>query len=138
MINLQNFISENQPVLETWTHLLHIKTDDQIDQLVEQYEVLMTKIQAGEEHLRGLADTIKTAILKYESKFEFEKLPADELLKSFMQDHNHTQKYLEDQGIASRTVISDVLNKKRKLNAGQIERLSKLYHVSPAVFIPEI
>jgi HTH-type transcriptional regulator/antitoxin HigA len=36
----------------------------------------------------------------------------------------------------SESIVSEVLHKKRNLNKTHIEKLSKRFHVSPAVFFP--
>jgi len=133
--NIQSFLSENFNVLETWSTMLVIKDDDQNQQFIHMFNSLMDKVESGEHSHKPLADMIKSAILKYEEKYEFEDIYPAEILRSLMKEHGHTQQYLENMGIAPRTVISNILNNRRSINLNQIKRLSKLYNINPAVFI---
>lgn len=56
-----------------------------------------------------------------------------EVLRELMAANNLKQKDLASL-LGSESVVSEVLHGKRELNKGQIERLSKRFGVSPAVF----
>ena len=70
--------------------------------------------------------------------FEDERYPVRaassvEVLVELMSANNLKQKDLAPL-LGSESVVSEVLRGKRELNKGQIERLSKRFNVSPAVF----
>jgi HTH-type transcriptional regulator/antitoxin HigA len=56
-----------------------------------------------------------------------------EVLRTFMEANGLRQKDLVPI-FGSESIVSEVLHKKRELNKGHIEKLSKRFHVSPAVF----
>ncbi|HEV2194774.1 MAG TPA: hypothetical protein VGR55_04300 [Candidatus Acidoferrum sp.] len=56
-----------------------------------------------------------------------------EVLRALMEAHNLRQKDLVPI-FGSESIVSEVLHKKRALNKTHIARLSKRFHISPAVF----
>ena len=83
----------------------------------EKYaEVLITLIEAYEEEHHSIPDASPV-----------------EVLRALMDAHDLRQKDLVPV-FGSESIVSEVLNKKRGLNKTHIERLSKRFHVSPAVF----
>jgi len=83
----------------------------------EKYaEVLMTLIEAYEEEHHSIPDA-----------------PPVEVLRALMDANNLRQKDLVPI-FGSESIVSEVLHKKRGLNKTHIEKLSKRFRVSPAVF----
>jgi HTH-type transcriptional regulator/antitoxin HigA len=83
----------------------------------EKYaEVLMTLVEAYEEEHYSVPDSSPVAVLR-----------------ALMEANNLRQKDLASI-FGSESIVSEVLHKKRALNKGHIEKLSKRFHVSPAVF----
>ena len=83
----------------------------------EKYaEVLMTLIEAYEEEHHSIPDAGPV-----------------EVLRTLMDAHDLRQKDLVPI-FGSESIVSEVLHKKRSLNKTHIEKLSKRFHVSPAVF----
>jgi HTH-type transcriptional regulator/antitoxin HigA len=83
----------------------------------EQYaEVLITLIEAYEEEHHPIPDASPI-----------------EVLRALMDANNLRQKDLTPI-FGSESIVSEVLHKKRALNKTHIEKLSKRFHVSPAVF----
>ena len=83
----------------------------------EKYaEVLMTLIEAYEEERHSIPDASPV-----------------EVLRALMDGNGLRQKDLIPI-FGSESIVSEVLNKKRELNKNHIEKLSKRFHVSPAVF----
>ena len=84
----------------------------------EKYaEVLMTLIEAYEEEHHSIPDA--SAV--------------DVLLRTLMEAHELRQKDLVPI-FGSESIVSEILHKKRDLNKTHIQKLSKRFHVSPAVF----
>jgi HTH-type transcriptional regulator / antitoxin HigA len=83
----------------------------------EKYaEVLMTLIEAYEEEHHSIPNA-----------------PPVDVLRALMDGNGLRQKDLVPI-FGSESIVSEVLNKKRELNKNHIEKLSKRFHVSPAVF----
>jgi len=83
----------------------------------EKYaEVLMTLIEAYEEEQHSIPDASPVEILR--TLMEANDLRQKDLVPIF----------------GSESIVSEVLNKKRGLNKNHIEKLSKRFHISPAVF----
>jgi HTH-type transcriptional regulator/antitoxin HigA len=83
----------------------------------EQYaEVLMTLIEAYEEEHHSVPDASPIAILR--ALMDANDLRQKDLVPIF----------------GSESIVSEVLHKKRALNKAHIEKLSKRFHVSPALF----
>ena len=83
----------------------------------EKYaQVLMTLIEAYEEEHQSIPDA-----------------PPIEVLRTLMDAHDLRQKDLVPI-FGSESIVSEVLHKKRALNKSHIEKLSKRFKVSPAVF----
>ena len=78
--------------------------------------VLLTLIEAYEEEHHSIPDA-----------------SAVEMLRVLMEANDLRQKDLVSI-FGSESIVSEVLNKKRDLNKIHIEKLSKRFHVSPAVF----
>lgn len=83
----------------------------------EKYaEVLLTLIEAYEEKHHAIPDASPV-----------------EVLRALMDANDLRQKDLAPI-FGSESIVSEVLHKKRELNKAQIEKLSKRFRVSPAVF----
>jgi len=83
----------------------------------EKYaQVLMTLIEAYEEEHQSIPDASPI-----------------EVLRTLMDAHDLRQKDLVPI-FGSESIVSEVLHKKRALNKSHIEKLSKRFKVSPAVF----
>ena len=83
----------------------------------EKYaRVLMTLIEAYEEEHDPIPDASPV-----------------EVLRALMVANNLRQKDLAPI-FGSESIVSEVLHKKRELNKAHIDKLSKRFHVSPAVF----
>ena len=83
----------------------------------EKYaEVLMTLIEAYEEEHHSVPDASPIAVLR--ALMDANDLRQKDLVPIF----------------GSESIVSEVLHKKRGLNKTHIEKLSKRFHVSPALF----
>ena len=81
-------------------------------------EVLMALIEAYEEEHHSIPDASPVDVLR--ALMEANDLRQKDLVPIF----------------ASESIVSEVLRKKRDLNKTHIQKLSKRFHVSPAVFFP--
>jgi HTH-type transcriptional regulator/antitoxin HigA len=83
---------------------------------------------------KELAELLTLLIEDFESK-RYALTPAKplEVVRFLMEQHDLKQKDLVDV-FGTRSIVSEVLSGKRKLNKDYIERLSQRFHVSPDVF----
>lgn len=88
-------------------------------------------LSAAEENF---AELLTLLIEAYEDKnYRVPDSSPVDVLRELMAANNLRQKDLA-QLLGSESVVSEVLSGKRDLNKGQIERLSRKFHISPAVF----
>lgn len=111
---------------------LEIRNDQDLEQMAQYAEQLNDLIHAGHRELSSLNDHIIERITAYEDQQEDPPVSGRAVLRFLMDQHNHKLKDMTD--VAPMSVISEILNGKRELNKGQIERLAAKYAVSPAVF----
>jgi HTH-type transcriptional regulator / antitoxin HigA len=90
--------------------------DDPTNEEEKYAEVLMTLIEAYEEGHHSIPDASPV-----------------EVLRALMDANDLRQKDLVPI-FGSESIVSEVLHRKRDLNKTHIERLSRRFHVSPAVF----
>ena len=126
-------------LVEDWVPVAGIltkpKNDAQLDKLIDFSDNLMNEIGEDDDHpLWGMLDTIGSLIAEYEA--ENIPVPANdpiENLKSIIFDFGLKQSDLVE--IGSSGVISEVMNRKRCLNARQIKALSERFNCSSDVFL---
>jgi len=110
-----------------------INTDNDLNQAIAYAEELTNIFENENTEIEPLLDFVLAVIEKYEDKhYPVKRSSPVEVLKFLMDQHGHKQKDLTD--VATKSVISEILNGKRQLNKNHIDKLSKKYHTSPAVF----
>ena len=83
---------------------------------------------------KELAELLTVLIEDFESKrYTLARAKPVEVLQFLMEQHGLKQKDLADV-FGTRSIVSEVLSGKRKLNREHIRRLSERFHVSPEVF----
>ncbi len=103
----------------------------------EEYLSVLDKLASKENPTRDeekYAGVLMTLIEAYEE--EHHSIPDAglvEILRTLMDANDLRQKDLVPI-FGSESIVSEVLHKKRELNKTHIEKLSKRFHVSPAVF----
>jgi len=103
----------------------------------EEYLSVLDKLVSKENPTRDeekYAAVLITLIEAYEE--EYHSIPDAspvEVLRTLMDANNLRQKDLVPI-FGSESIVSEVLHRKRDLNRAHIEKLSKRFHVSPAVF----
>ena len=103
----------------------------------EEYLSVLDKLASKENPTRDeekYAAVLITLIEAYEE--EHHSIPDAgpvEILRTLMDANNLRQKDLAPI-FGSESIVSEVLHKKRDLNKAHIQKLSKRFHVSPAVF----
>ena len=83
---------------------------------------------------RSLAELLTVLVEKYEEEHhQIASASPVEVLREVMEANDLRQKDLTRE-LGTESVVSEVLSGKRKLNKDHIEKLSKRFHISPAVF----
>ena len=83
---------------------------------------------------KELAELLTLLIEDFESKrYKLPRAKPVEILRFLMGQHALKQKDLVDV-FGTRSIVSEVLSGKRKLNREHIQRLSERFHVSPEAF----
>jgi HTH-type transcriptional regulator/antitoxin HigA len=83
---------------------------------------------------RELAELLTLLIEDFESKrYKLPRAKPVEILRFLMDQYRLKQKDLADV-FGTRSIVSEVLSGKRKLNREHIQRLSDRFHVSPEAF----
>ena len=83
---------------------------------------------------KELAELLILLIEDFESKrYKLPRAKPVEILRFLMDQHGLKQKDLVDV-FGTRSIVSEVLSGKRRLNREHIQRLSERFHVSPEVF----
>jgi HTH-type transcriptional regulator/antitoxin HigA len=105
-----------------------------------QHEAYIRRLLELQRKVRRTAEETETAkllivlIADHEAKhFTIEKVSGIEVLKELMDANGLRQKDLADD-LGGESIVSLVLKERRQLNRQQMERLSRRFHVSPAVF----
>lgn len=128
-----------ESIINSWNivsnYLSIPETEKEYDRLVEIADYLVDTVGDNDNHkLSRLMDTIFLLISTYDKINRSEPVgDAIECLKYLMKEHGLKQKDMVE--IGSKGVISEVLNRKRPLNARQIKALSERFGCSPAVFL---
>jgi HTH-type transcriptional regulator/antitoxin HigA len=114
--------------------LLSIRNDEELDQALEKISELIDApgLSAGSErYLEALSDLVGV----YESKtVHFPKVGGVEVLRFLMEEHGLHQKDLV-QVFGSKSIVSEVLNGKRRLSLRHIAKLSEYFGVPSDVFM---
>jgi HTH-type transcriptional regulator/antitoxin HigA len=106
----------------------------------EQHQAYLSRLLGLQRKAHRSAEETETAkllivlIADYEAKqFTIDKASGVEVLKELMDANGLRQKDLADD-LGGESIVSLILKEKRQLNRQQMERLSRRFHVSPAVF----
>jgi HTH-type transcriptional regulator/antitoxin HigA len=104
-----------------------IATKNRIDSIVSWRNITQND--------RDYLNVLGTLVYDYEQKYEpMPVLKGIELLKALMVEDNIQEKDLVDI-FESESWVSEVMNGKRELTAGQIQKLAKFFHLSPVAFL---
>ncbi len=124
------------PVVSNVVSTIH--TERHYNKVVKIVDELIDDVNKKADPVKeSLIDTLGTLIKDYEDRniTEPEGDPIGNL-KFLLEEHGMTQSDLKE--IGSQGVVSEILNRKRKLNIRQVIALSKIFSVSPSVFIENI
>ncbi|MBF0484824.1 MAG: transcriptional regulator [Candidatus Omnitrophica bacterium] len=125
-------LKKSWPSVEDYLSI-HNKRD--YDLAVNMLNRLLDEVGDNEKHpLYSFLEVLGIVIENYETEhYELDGASGVDALKYLMQEHNLHQDDLPE--IGSQGVVSEILNGKRRLNIGQIQKLGARFKVSPAVFL---
>lgn len=113
------------------------------DRYLRAVEILLEEMES-----KNLKKPIRNIIVEYvqsvtpfletyeKKEFPFKSAEPEEVLR-FLMEQNHLSQYDLAADFGGQPVVSEVLNKKRKMTREQIQRLSKRFRISPASFFSE-
>ncbi len=143
---LKPFEDPLQNTLLKWLYLhlppQPIKSKSMYHAYIKAVEILMREQEMG-----GLNHSSQVAVTKYlnsiipfiegyeKKEFIMEPATPEDMLRFLMEQNSLTQYDLVDE-LGGQSVVSEILNGKRKLTREHIERLSKRFHINPASFYP--
>lgn len=125
-------IAPPQPIHDRKTYRAYIEIMGHCLETLESGEAKGSQAHALREYVK----VIRPLMAEYENKeFPMPRTTQAEVLMFLMEQNNLAQEDLSDE-LGGQPAVSYVLNGKRSLNAEQIKKLSKRFHISPAVFFP--
>ncbi len=113
-----------------------INSNEEYDRIEEIFDLLWNKYENRSPEEDALFDLLANIMEDYESR-TLEPIPPMkpvELLKYMMKEHNLKQKDLANI-FGSRTVVSNVLSGKSKINKTHAKRLSERFSMLPDAFL---
>lgn len=112
------------------------KSKAEFERLVAALDAVLDAGGADENHpLASLAEYLGDLVARYETRrVPMREMSVPELLRQLMVEHNLRQSDLPE--IGAQSVVSDVMRGKRRLNVGQITRLSERFGLPVGVFMP--
>lgn len=128
-----------QQAIRHWRHVAPVleppRSKAAYRRLVGALDAVLDAGGADEAHpLARLADYLGDLIAEYEaSNMPMREMPTREFLRELMAQHGLTQKELPE--IGAQSVVSAVLNGKRRLNVRQIARLSTRFGLPAEAFM---
>lgn len=113
-----------------------IRNDSQYERMVEFMNGLLDVVGDDEHHeLADFLDLVGQLVEDYEhSRHAIPNIGPHEVLRFVMAQHNLKQTDLAEE-IGGQSVVSDILNGKREINARQAKALAIRFGVSPAAFL---
>jgi HTH-type transcriptional regulator/antitoxin HigA len=113
-----------------------IRSEAQHESYTEVLEELCARKKLTRDEV-DLVDLLTLLIEEYEEKrYRLKPAKPTEIIRELMAARGWKQKDLAPV-FGTTSIVSDVLNGKRQLTLEHVRRLSRTFHVSPEVFIPE-
>lgn len=109
-----------------------------VNALYAAVDVLVDHVGDDENHpLAGFLDALSDRLEAYENEHvELPDVDQAAIIRYLLDEHGLTQSELPE--IGTQSVVSETLAGKRELNTRQIAALCKRFHLSPAVFFPNM
>ncbi len=113
-----------------------IRNDAQYEQVVDFMNGLLDLVGDNEDHeLADFLDLVGQLVEDYENtRYPFPEATPHEVLRFIMEQHGLKQTDLAEE-IGGQSVVSEILNGKREVNARQAKALAARFGVSAAAFL---
>lgn len=128
---------------KTSRRLLHIQTENDYSEALALVEyLLLTLDESGDDPLSDLLNMVSNAVEVYENRqpdvqaflLKYDHIPADiAVLKVLMEQHHLGVNDFKNE-IGSKSYVSMILNKERRLNKNHIEKLCQRFKLNPGLF----
>jgi HTH-type transcriptional regulator / antitoxin HigA len=114
-------------------HIIH--SDEQLAKYTEVLFELTGKADTTQDEKEAV-ELLTLLITRYESeRYPMPDVDPVEMLQFLLEQNGLSQRDIAED-LGNESIVSLILARKRKLNNKHIDRLSKRFHVSPAVFFP--
>jgi HTH-type transcriptional regulator / antitoxin HigA len=114
-----------------------VRSESELDRAIEVIDSLVIRdhLDSGQE---DYLDVLGDLVHKYEADHEPIAAVSDaDMVRFLLESSEMAQAELAKQSGVAESTISEILAGKRKLSRRHIAGLSRVFHVSPAVFFPE-
>ena len=114
-----------------------LRSESDLDRAIALIDSLVTRddLDSGEE---DYLDVLSDLVHKYEAEHDpIAPVPDADMVRFLLESNDMTQTELAEQSGIAVSTVSEILSGKRKLTRDHIGALSRIFHVSPAVFFPE-
>jgi HTH-type transcriptional regulator/antitoxin HigA len=110
-----------------------VSSEEELRRYTEELERL-TDLPSPDADEWAAIDLLTLLIEKYEQdRYPLPEADPIQVLRFLMEQHHLKQRDLAPE-FGTESIVSEVMNGKRKLNKDHIQKLSARFHVSPAVF----
>lgn len=114
-----------------------IRSDDEAETVQSHIDALIDRgdlSDAEQEMLSLLGDLM----LAWEGdRYDLPALSPQAAIRALLEAHGRRQSDLVGPVFATKSIASEVLNGKRRLTYEHVQRLARVFHISPAVFYPD-
>ncbi len=129
-----SYAVKDERIASAYMASLKIHSEEEYEQRLEYVQLLMDRVNGGDDLSIPLLEYVSRLIEAYEDEhYPIEDSTPGQMLAFLMDQHGHRQKDLA--GVATQSVISDILNDKRVPTPAQIKKLAAMYRVNPSVFL---
>jgi HTH-type transcriptional regulator/antitoxin HigA len=114
-----------------------IRSESELDRAISVIDSLVVRedLDSGQE---DYLDVLGDLVHKYEAEHDpIEAISDADMLRFLLESNELAQTELARRSCIAESTISEILAGKRKLSRSHIESLSRVFHVSPAVFFRE-
>lgn len=114
-----------------------IRSDVELDRAIAIIDSLITRddLDLGEE---DYLDVLSDLVHRYEAEHDpIAPVPDADMVRFLLESNDMSQTQLAQRSEIAESTISEILAGKRRLSRRHIVALSRVFHVSPALFFPE-
>lgn len=117
-----------QMPVKTAAQYMTIKSEDDLNRMIDICEELSDQYEAGDDSVAPLLRIVGGLIEQYENAHVKIGGTPEQMMQYLMEKHGHSQSDMTD--VAARPVINAIIHGKRRLTRDHIERLIEKYKVT--------